>query len=93
MHFHLILNGLKTNSSEVVHERIAGGENDKQEYTWVSRNHGLREAMYFIFQQALLCYAVLAAMGSSNSLLLKHPRLCVIKKQANVQPNTPTDAL
>ena len=69
MYFHLILKGLKTNSSEVV---VAVVKNDKQDYTWVSRNHGLREAMYFIFQQALLCYAVLAAMGSSNSLLLKH---------------------
>lgn len=69
MYFHLILKGLKTNSSEVV---VAVVKNDKQDYTWVSRNHGLREAMYFIFQQVLLCYTVLAAMGSSNSLLLKH---------------------
>ena len=62
MYFHLILKGLKTNSSEVV---VAVVKNDKQDYTWVSRNHGLREAMYFIFQQVLLCYAVLAATGSS----------------------------
>ena len=62
MYFHLILKGLKTNSSEVV---VAVVKNDKQEYTWVSRNHGLREAMYFIFQQVLLRYAVLAATGSS----------------------------
>ena len=52
MYFHLILKRLKTNSSEVV---VAVVKNDKQEYTWVSRNHGLREAMYFIFQQVLLC--------------------------------------
>lgn len=67
MYFHLILKGLKTNFSEVLHELIGISswwwKNDNQELTWVSGNHALREAMYFIFQQALLCYAVLAVYG------------------------------
>ena len=64
------LKRLETKSFEVVHERRGISswwwKKDNQELTWFSRNHGLREAMYFIFQQALLCYAVLAVYGRNG---------------------------